>query len=517
MTYPSLFLCDPKLEIAPMVAPAWQALGIEAKFANPTGQFPELCPHTNFNLLEAPIDCYWGSDASQYKNTTTFLRSHISISNPPPPPGATNEWFINGGRGCAFTINLEQIISQPELATLSQTHRIASDPEHAMEVICKAAERPESDTDMVSNDVRRAARSVLAAIEGRNAHHFGDFLKHVTDPLAAFSESGWLGDHGEFATARISDLRKRQIALACMTPLSHLTDYTIYNSLFTNALFMACKMHPTGLPVHAILDEFTVAMRLPDLHKEMITLRGLGCSAEKYIQSKSGVADSLGDKPAKVIYGQSDIKQYTALDIDEAQELAVVLGSELVKEFDANVEDRFDQVRFSVKDTDVPLRSIQALLSMPIDEQIIKVRSMRPIRSKKIPSWDVAGLRELVGENPLEGPAPVTEAKAELNISRDGVKVVWPRVPTRFASLEPKGPKKQRLVRFTSFLWLYAWLGLFLVFDDGFDVSWPALRVQYTFSGSFASPSFESCHYFSLNGSSFTKWGGDCPLIMIGG
>lgn len=507
------YIGDIKCEIAPVLAPAWQALGIPVLYCNPTGKHADLCPHTNFNPLEAPIDCYWSEDPNLYRNTTSFFRGNLGITNPPPPPGAQNEYFTNGGRGCGSAIGLSQIINQPEKATYPQIYRIASDSEEAMGVLRKGAERPESDTDTVANDLRRTARAMLNLVEGKNAHHFADFLAHVKDPLAAFDETGWLSDAGEFAAARFSDIRKKRMVIVNMTPLANLADYSVYNSLMANALFLACKMQPTGRPVRCILDEFT-SLRIPNFEREMLTLRGLGCSADLYIQERSDLSQQMGENAARTIYGQCDIRQFMAID-SEAQEVSErVLGAENVKEYDASFENKFEDVRFSLKDTAVPLRSQQALQAMGLEEQIIKIRSMRPIPANKIAYWNIGGF-EILGENPLEGAAPKVNPKARLNITPDGVEVISPKPPTHFASPEQKGPKVQHLVTFKSFLWLYAWLGISVLFtmaDSAFI--WPAVRWQYSYSGTRENPIYHSCDYITLNGQSFTTYG-HCPLIML--
>ncbi len=517
---PNLFAADPKQEYGPMCADGLRRLGFGLMFANPTGQFPGLCPHTNLNPLEAPIDCYWSGDG-RYRNTATFFRSQVNITNPAPPPGATNEYFINNGRACAYVLGGSLIVRSPEITTHGQIFRIASDPPRAREVIEEAAGWTASDTDTFANDVARAARGVLAAVEDRNAHHFGDFLKHVADPLVAFDETGFLGEGGEFATARISDLRtsSNPIALIVMTPLSHLADYAIYTSLFANAVFLACKANPTGAPIHCILEEMT-ALRLRDYDRELITMRGLGCSAEVHVQSRSALAESTSEKAEKTIWGQSDLRSYAAVDNwQDAQEISASIGSGMRKEFDANVEDGFDRVRFGLRDAAEPLISPQALMAMPRDEQIIKIRGMRPIRAKMIPYWDVAGLRDLVTDNPLEGPAPASKPKARLKVSAEGVEVLHPRPPRRFRGRREARPPTGWAINPLSYLWLITWIGLWAGAEQlslPVDVDWPAMRVRYTYLGDSWHRRYVSCDYAALDGSSFTTPGGDCPFLVLG-
>lgn len=516
--FPNVVYTDVKTEISPTLVRGFKKFDFDYSFANPTREHEKLCPHTSYNTLEAAIDCYWANNEKLKKNTSTFFRSQFNITNPAPPPGATNEYFINGGRDAAFTIGGYLIVKDPEHATHGQIRKIASDSKWARDIFQRVAAWQESKTDTFANDVCGAAKRTLAAASGRNEHHLGDFLKHVADPLAAFDSTGFLGGEGETTVARISDLRtsKKPKVLGIMTPLSHITDYSIYTSLFVNAVFQACKMFPTGRPIHLCLDEFTT-LRLVDYDKELITMRGLGCTAETFIQSSEALAERTSPAAAATILNQSDIKTWAAVDtFKDARELSELLGSTVEKEYDANVDGSFEDVRFGLKDAAVPLMSPQSIMAMPADEQIVQIRGMYPIHCKKIRAWEIGGIRELLNENPLEGPIPDSKIKAKLKVTKDGVKLISPKVPKRFS--KPKKHSKSLLwaINPVSFTWLAAWIAIYFgAFSAMPDIGWPALRVTYSYVGSSSNPHYTMCRYLAVNGDNFTKPGGTCPLVMI--
>lgn len=297
----SLFIVDCKLEIMPVVAPTYQALGVEVRFANPTGAHVDICPHTNFNVYESVIDAYWSTNPKANANSTTYLRSIIRTTNPPPPPGSQNEFFINGGQDAAFALTGGHVVLSPETASPPEIHRLAGDLSAARDFLYKAGELARKPNDPFAQEVGRAARSVLDVASGKNEHHFADFIKHVRDPLRAFDSVGSLRDHGQYASARISDLRKRPMVIAVMTPLSHLIDYSNYTSLMTQAVVAACKAVPDGVPVECILDEFPT-LKLADLERETVTLRGLKCRAQYYVQARSDLAAQYSESPFENSY-----------------------------------------------------------------------------------------------------------------------------------------------------------------------------------------------------------------------
>jgi len=511
---PALFVNDLKDEIVPVMESAWKHFDVEVKLWAPVGSSSKLLSPTDFNFLEAPIDCYW-NDNYPTENIGTYFRSQLDITNPPQAPDAMNVFFSSNGRRAAFAIGSELIINNPEVATHAEIFKIASDPERAKELMQKGAMRKNSEHDHFANDSSRACRAVLSACKGKNQHHFADFLSYVSNPLVAFDESGHLGQSGRNAVERISDIRKgaKPKVIVCSMPLSHLSDMRIPISLFANAVFTAIKMFPHGRAVHAILDEFT-ALNLPNYHKDVITLRGLGCTSEVYVQSKHALADATSDKAEATIFDQSDIVTYSAItDYKVASEISAAIGSRSKKGFSTNVADRFSEMSFGVQDVDVPLITPQALMALPKDTQLIFVRGMRPIKAKKLPFWDLKGFREYMQDNPLEGSMPKTKAKAEIKMSKDGVKVIWPKVPHHFSDKGGKQKSLFRAINPASFLWLLIALPLYLNAFSWLNIPLPAIRTQYTYSGSYSSPRYHTCQYIALDGASFRRSGTHCPLI----
>lgn len=193
-----------------------------------------------------------------------------------------------------------------------------------------------------------------------------------------------------------------------------------------------------------------------------------------------------------------------------------MLGARNIKEVDASVDHVFDKVGFSFKDSAEPLMSLQALLALPRDEQIIKVRGVPPIRAKKIPYWEIDGLRDLIGENPLEGPAPVGKTQARLKINKNGARIVYPKPPRLPASKHRARRFHVPFFRPVSLIGLFAWLGIFATLELSPQIANTAMLLSYTYQGSPSAPRYTSCTYIALSGDRFTTWGGRCPFIRLG-
>jgi len=512
----SLYIQDTKCEIGPMVANAYKNLGIPVRFINPTGAYQDLCPHTEFNCFEAAIDSYWSEDSTQRKYMTSFVRSAADIFAPKPNTETSNNpFFGNNGRSAGITFLNDLIINNPDKATPSQLNRIVLDADKAQSIINQWAKplKP-GQRNAIARDTQRRAKSLKAIID-ENYKYWGDFLSHVSHALDPFDESGHLANYGEHAIAKFSDLRETPSVLINMTPLSQINDYAIFIALNSQAIFLAAKMKPAGLPIHLILDEFTVA-KIPNFEKEQISLRGLKVSAEVYVQDKGLAAETYGKAAEQAIYNQSDIKQFAAIDnLTDAQQVNNILGTRIERVLEGKVEGANEnEFKYLTKDIEVPIASPQSLMAMARSSQIIKIRGMYPIKAKLLPFWRVKGLREWFDKNPLEtGNVPDAQTVAEVKIAENGMRVVWPQVPAKLLA-DKKPPDKVPVLRLHSFMWAYVWALLFFV--PSLTENWvlPALRYEYTFTqhGS-SSRQYTACDYVALNGHTFSHYGGDCPLI----
>ncbi len=500
----SVYVCDPKKEIMPCVIAGLRELGIEVLCSNIGSGAQEECPSVETPPFELAIDAYFSDDKFFYQKTTTFVRGYAKVVI--EDDGSQNSaFFIKGGRRFFFAILIYLIIFTPEQATPTKIYEIAAEEELALKCLVKLKRCKPRDGDTVAKDGIKAA-STLLRLHERVDKYLSQFIEKVTDGLACYDLTGPLANYGENAVARISDLRKRKMVFAVMTPLDAMDDVRIHTSIMSYNFFQSVKAYPRGIKVHGLIEEFTT-QSIPNFHREMLTLRGLGLSAELYIQSFNGLIERIGETATKTIYGQADILQISGIEHDDAKTISEVIGNQTIRRSTGSIRgSNFEDVEFGFQDHQEPIFTPQMLSSLPLNEQVVKIRGHRADIGLKIPYWDVDGLKQLISENPLEGPPPKAQPKLGLKISKNGVKVLWWRKQKVLKDPQYIAPRKERILRASSFLWLYAWAAIILM--GGYSFSKPEPLVYF-------AQSHKGCEYIGLYGVRAIKSQGKCHPLWI--
>jgi len=461
---PNLFVTDNKCEIAQQVVRGLKRCGIDIQMIDPEGVMAAYgYTDMNANLLEPLIECVWSSDPrirAQSNLVATELFS-ICISTP-ESAGSSAVFFDNGGRDLGLILSTYSAHAHPETATFGRLYHTLSDPSRTKEALRTARDYRAGDySDPLLNDLRDKAASMLDLCEAK-PEYFPQFLKAARDGLSVFEPNGPYAHMGENTTARISDIRRvKNRVLFHMIPLHRIETDAKITSLLAYSVFRAAMIYPTGTHVHCVFEEFA-ALNIPAFNKKMVTLRGLGVSADMYVQSTAGIERNYGPLATREILENCDIKQFAGIDTyEQAEAVSKMLGERHAKEFDARIDkSAFENVGFSVRDAFIPVMSPQALMAMPRDEQIIKIRSVPALRCRMIPTWEVSGLGDdFLDPNPLEGPAPRVKPKAKIKISRAGVKLIWKKPPRR-SKPTPRARYRARMITPFTFAFALPWLAI---------------------------------------------------------
>ena len=461
----SIFINDIKKEVGPMMKAWAEALNIPILFCNIGSGQEKECPHTSLNPFEMSVDAYYSADPAVYRQCTKFMRGYRDIIVP-DQPGATTQFFVNGAKAAFLALHGYQIIFDPDKATPSRLHTLVTDTDAAREALRHVVRYRFKKHDRVGRVVQIVAKSVLALDDDKN-NYLSQFLKNISDGLDCYDQSGALADLGEDAVARISDMRKKQMIIVSQVAPGDLEDMSVHLSLMAYNFYQSPKMVMYGVPVHGLLDEFT-SLRMPKFADEMILMRSMGLSAEIYVQSKSALVKALGQsgkEDVQTIHEQSDIWQYTAINSHEvAGEVSKLVGTRRVRDQNTTIDSStFSDMRATSQDWEEPIFTEQELMALGSDIQIIKKRDMRPIIAFKVPWWEIDGLKQKMGRNPLEGDAPNVPFVAKLSIKKEGVTVAHPKPEKRAFSKAMEAPKRKKIypVNAYSFVWLYLWLCLF--------------------------------------------------------
>lgn len=504
----STFIIDIKKEILPSVIRAYKQFGYEVICSNVGPEAQDTCPSTETPPFELVQDSYTSDDQALYQKTNVFIRGYAAVVIA-EDGGSAGLFFAKGGRKVFYILLVYLLVFEPHNVTPTRMKIIADDEDVTIKALERMASHQAREGDTVAKDAIRSAKGILR-LNRRVEKYLVQFLDRLTaeDALACYDLTGPLANWGQYASARISDLRKRKIIFAAMTPLDMSEDLRVHTSLQMYNFIQSVKAYPTGRRVHGILDEFTTFSRgAGSLHSEQITLRALGFSADVYVQTLNGLIDVIGERPAKTIIDQSDIVQMSGLSHEDSKTASEMIGTKTVRRVSGSIQGaRFDDVSLNFQDYEVDILKPQKIAALPRDQQIVKVRGLRPEISLKAPYWDCPGLKELIDVNPLEGPPPKTDPTIKFKITADEVKVLWWKKEKHHQITKSDAPEKERFFRLSSFLWFYAWLALFAL--GGFSTAKPVPHF-------YMSQTHQGCEYVSITGKWATRRGEACLPVWI--
>jgi type IV secretion system protein VirD4 len=499
----SYFFYDCKKEIMPQIAETLRRFGVELVCVNIGAGAQDVCPGVEVALFEAAISAFYSDDPDHHKLTSTFIRGYAEIICSKQEGDSSPAFFFDNAEIGFFALFIYLLIFEPDNVTPTRMWQIASNPILALR--CLKRLRAYSGRGMNAViEAGQSAATTLLEMHNEESKYFPQFMNKIALGLRTFDSSGPLAHFGRGAIVRISDLRERPIVFASMTPLSGLKDMSVFSSLLAYNFFSAAKANPAGLPIRGLFDEF-LALHLPGFTDEMLTLRGLKVYAEIYIKSLKSLKKKLGENEADVFFEQVDMWQMSGLTFEDAKFASEILGTRNVRRQTASVRGvHFEDVGFSFQDSEEPLYTVQELMALPLEQQIVKIRGYRPDILLKVPTWKVAGFRELLADNPLEGPAPKSAPDIRMHVTKNGYRFLWWR--KRKIKRENNFPKKERFFRSSSFLWVLPWLaaGIF----GAFDFSKPIPHIYW-------AKSHLGCEYVSVSGRTVLKPSDHCPPIWI--
>lgn len=507
----SLFIPDVKTELAPMLAGALRDLGIEVWCVNPAKAHLDICGDTELNLYQPVLDaCH--SEGAARRDTIKIGLDLADLHLPESKGEDKNVYFRNGSRRCISLAILGQALLDPSHCTPSDVFALLNDPvsfRKRLVMIYYEIERLFPD-DPIASFLKTEAANLLDRFE-HNEENAASFLEGATQTLLSFNQGGRMAGYGRTATHSIAMLRRRQIVLFVMSPLSHMRDFAPVVSLLNYGLMEAAKREPSGHPLH-IVGEEALNYRFNDLASDMETMRGLKLSADFYIQSFSGLERKIGREAAASVESYSDIKIYAGLtSYARAKHVSDMLAEETIRRQDYSFKAEVRDIGVSSREQGRPLMRPDEILAMPRDEAWVFVRGLRPMRLTMAHYGRVDPWRGEVAANPLEGTPLQGEPAFRIEYSMDN--------PPRISGAAPPDLRKRKKrnfvapVRLRHLIWLPPLLLLWAVNP----VAWgtPHLRVSATYSGPAAHPFYLRCDYLGLHSRTVRPEDGNCPAVAL--
>lgn len=398
----SLVVPDVKAELAYQLAPTLRMLGFEVWVINPAGKFLDTVGNVELNPYQAVIDAVY-ADGDQRKDAVKYASDYAAIHNP-LKGDEKQPYFIQGSRRAAFTTILGEAVLNPAHCTPTDAYEFMADPARFLKGMAHIARHPEShiENDPIIATLKAEAKNLLHRAE-KNEENFASFLEGATQRMLAFNPAGHLGYYGRGATKNIIDLRRRQVILFIMTPLSHLREFESFISLINNNVIVACKAEPDGHPVHIVGEEF-LNYFFPEVTADMETLRQLRVSADFFIQSWSGLVKRYGRDAAAAIESYSDCRVYAGLNsFDRAKMVSDMLAEATLRKQDFSYQADVKEVGISSKELGRRVSTPDEILAMPRNQAWAFIRGMRPVRITMLHYGQARPWCDWVGPSPITG------------------------------------------------------------------------------------------------------------------
>ena len=250
--------------------------------------------------------------------------------------------------------------------------------------------------------VKSEAANLLHRVK-KNEENFSSFLEGATQPLLPFNQGGRLSGFGAEAIKNIVEMRQKQVIVFIMSPLSHKRDFQALNSQINQDVLAACKRIPDGHPIH-IVGEEALSYDYQDLTSDMETLRGLGITADFYIQSFAGLVKKMGAQAAQAIESYADVKIYAGLNsLERRKHLSDLLSEATIKKQDYSFAAVADKVNVSSKEMGRRTMTQAEIHTMDKTQAWMIVRGMHPFQLTLTHYGQVSPWSDWVAKNPILG------------------------------------------------------------------------------------------------------------------
>ncbi len=411
----SVLVTDVKLELAFMLVASLRAFGFEVWCINPTNAFLSICGNVEINLFQMVLDAVYAQD-DRRMDAATFASDYAELIVPKNPNDKQPYFNFGSRRAVVFAI-IFLALTKPGQCTPSGVYALLTDVE---EFIFSLREAMEFLDTGISGDplvafLRSEAANLLHRAE-KNEENFGAFLEGATQRLLAFNQSGRLAGYGEGAVHNLADMRKRQIIVFIMAPLSHIRDFEVFISLINHNVLTACKLNPAGHPLHIEADEL-LSYLFVKLSLALEVLRGYLVTANFYIQSFSGLIRQYGKEEAQAIESYMDVKIYGGLvSYERAKFVSDMLSDTTIRKQDYSYKAKdTEEINVSSREISRKYQNPNEILNMERGTAWVFVRGMNAMCVEMVHFSQTDPWRRMVGEHPVNGKTPPAKIALSLD------------------------------------------------------------------------------------------------------
>lgn len=411
----SVFATDVKCELAPMIAEGLRKAGIETWCINPTGKFIDICGNVEVGLYDALIKTVHAADDTR-KDAIGIVDQIAKLHLPDKDADKSKMYFVGGSRRLIKIVALLKAVIDPANCNPAEVLLLLNDVKALVATLKTVINdlEPFSEDDRIVGDLKSEAKNLLHRYE-TNPENFGSFIEWATQALAPYNQAGHLSDYGTKSTHDLHTLTERPVTAFVMTPLSHAGEFESFTSILNANLIAACKRNPRKQRVHLVCNEM-LNYRFANIASDLETMRGLGVTANFYIQSFNGLVRQYGKETAASINDYCDVKIYAGINsYERARYVSDMLSETTINSKDYSYKAVPEDVNVSSKRHARRLMTPDEVLAMPRDEAWVFVKGLRPFRVKMAHYGHIEPWKTMVGDNPLEGPPLQGKTLLEIN------------------------------------------------------------------------------------------------------
>ena len=389
-------------ELAAQCIPMCLKHGRKVALVDPFGVLGRDNPHRiSLNPFGAVIAAYIKENKELVFSTENATQALIEE----PPKDQRNSYFREEPRTLIEFVLCSLLSRNPRYATPGGVWAILSDPAALIE----AAELEAEEGDIY---LRSIALHVLGMTA--NEEHWPQHRAAALKAIRIYSGGSALHDVGVDATSSHGWLIRDRRIIFLIGPVRHMerlgSDYALQLQSF-----MEVVLSNIGVPVSFILDEFTNAP-LKALIGQLTTMRGYGGTCHMIAQSRSEIQRKYGEKETLTIDENSVIKQWFGFSsIQEAELVSRAMGETLNVSASIGINSDRQGWSANLSNGKERLMTVDELMRLPSDEQIIHVKDVGWIRAKKVRQNEIMPYAADLADNPLEGGRLEPEPKYHLD------------------------------------------------------------------------------------------------------
>lgn len=390
-----VFLVDPGGENTAVVIDDWRARGLSVHVINPFGLLtdaPHALPQHRFNPLAL---LRTDSDAL---TADSKLIAEMLITRSGNEVGSA-KFFIDATESLLRALIVHIVTALPEadrhLGTLSDF--LNADAEN-WDALLKAMKANTAAAGLVTREANKLERREHQAPEEFSAimSTAQEALSWIDDPLMREALSQ---NEVSFDALKGHSPYEAGAAIAVVLPIEYLSSHSALTRLALSCAVLTLRRAPVAQSAPLfILDEAASLGRVGPLTEWLATMRRYGARFWPIFQDVAQLKAIYRDT-WNVFFANCDVRQFLGMaDLTTAQVVRDTLGTATI-----NTTTKDANGKISVSQAQRPLMTVDELLQMPGNLQIVFYKNLAPMLIVKTPYWRRPEFEGRIGINPFIG------------------------------------------------------------------------------------------------------------------